>query len=171
MFKKFWKVIASVLLIIGTEILVVNTDLILENIETKENINMFLDGLFLKRFNILVLIIFIIAAFLFGSFIQELLNKNKESKTNSSKLTSKQKKFIKSAKSEIEIDGSLYKYDVDFLPGFTNPTACRLRYFNKESGLTEVVGQNGIFRGKDPNYLHRTAQSYLNTQWDEFNNK
>lgn len=116
-------------------------------------------------------VLYIIAGLLviLSIFLYMIDKSNNQNNTNKIKLSRKQKKFIKKGPIEINIEGALYKFDIDFLLGSSRPSACQLRLYNENTGLTETVAINGLFRGKDPHYLHHTAQSYLNTIWDEYN--
>ena len=51
------------------------------------------------------------------------------------------------------------------------PRIQNLRYFDAETGTTDKIPFNGIFRGMDCNAIRKQIESYLNTEWDSFNKK
>lgn len=102
-------------------------------------------------------------------FLYMIDKSNNTTDTHNIKLSRKQKKFMKQGPIEIPIEGAIFKFDIDFLLGSQRPTVYQLRLYDKNTGLTETVATNGLFRGKDPRILHNIAQSYLNTLWDEYN--
>lgn len=118
-----------------------------------------------KIFYFLAGLLLVLSNFLF------FIDKSRTCNQKINKKSQKQKKFIKIAINEITIDDDLYKYDIDFLPDYNIPSVCQLRYYDVQTGLTEIVNLNALFKGKDPSRLYHYAQSFLNTQWDNFNKK